>query len=199
MKRWIALLSLIWLMLHGSLASAQGCGDDPLNPCGPLPWSVPAGRDLASPTPYTPMPTAVVTVTLTPSVTPATTPLPTATLQAGPTIDPAILQTPARQVEDAVSTMVPVFDMEVPDLNGEVRGMLDVATQLGEQTGGFFSMVKGLQMVNLGSLGMAFNWAITMGGFVLLIYVATSVTPVLLWIIDMILNILDAIANLIPF
>ena len=49
------------------------------------------------------------------------------------------------------------------------------------------------------SLGMAFNWAITMGGFLLLIYVATSVTPVLLWIIDMILKILDAVANLIPF
>jgi hypothetical protein len=198
MKRLMVLLLMICLLPAPSV-TAQGCGKDPLNPCGPLPWSVPGGRSIPSPTPYTPMPTSAITVTPTPSETPVAVNTAVPTPQVGATIDPAILQTPARQVEDAVSTIVPIFNMEIPDATGEMQGMLDVATQLGEQTGGFFSIVKGLQMVNLGSLGMAFNWAITMGGFVLLIYVATSVTPVLLWIIDMILKILDAVANLIPF
>jgi hypothetical protein len=124
--------------------------------------------------------------------------LPTAAA-AMPTIDPAMLQTPVAQAEAAVATFMPLYEMEIPDASGQTYSMFELAQSLGSQGGTIIGIAKGLQGLNLGSIGSVITWAITASGYAVLVYILTSTTPILLWIINTVMKLVDMVLSLLPW
>ncbi len=193
-------LALIMLLALATPVDAQCGSDRTLNPCGPLPWSQLPLPLLRSPTPYTPRPTLVITVTTTPTAAWTPTPNPTfSTTTPGYTLDPGLLQTPAAGVEVLVNTLAPFSNLEIVDAQGTPSGIEQIAGEFGRQAGTFTGYARGLQALEIGSFGPVIPWGITALSFVLLVWLLTASLPIFIWLGNLVLKLIQAIADLIPF
>lgn len=196
----IALLTVLASSVITHPAGAQCGRDGALNPCGPLPWSQLPLPALRSPTPYTPQPAVVITVTPTATATLTLTPGGTTpTADPGATIDPGLISTPAGMAQEAINTLAPLMDVQLVNPSGTPQGLVELAEEIGGQAGTFVGYARGLELLHLGTIGQIISWAILALGFVALVFVLTAGTPVLIWIANAVLKIVDLVLELIPF
>lgn len=196
MRRLLVLFMCIGLLATVNTASAQSgkCGDDPLYPCGAIPWPIPQFTVLSSPTPYTPRPSPTP-VPITP--TPSNTPTPTTTPTPTPTF------TNHDQQHDDLGTLV--YDVnqgiDLLDQTPVARDMAaaTAAAAVAEYTGVFFSYAKGLQIFNLKGFGGLVGFLLLGVVFIVLVKLSTALIPVLAGIARWIMRIVQLVVDALPF
>lgn len=198
-------MALIILAAFPSLALAQegegNCLEDPLYPCGPLPWPLPQYPAILSPTPYTPNPSPTlydITNTPTPeetdTPTPTVTPIPTA--QAHET-EHSDLATLAAQSGDAISTLdysdVTLQVQDTPMAAGTV------VAQMSGYVGSFVGYAKGLTLFNIKGLGGVVLFLILALVFVFFVIFLTSVVPLIGAMARWVIRVGQLIGEFLPF
>jgi hypothetical protein len=199
---WVSLIvAAIILAAAAAPVGAQGCGKDPLYPCGPIPWPIPAMPSWRSPTPYPIRPTPTLVVE---TPTPSETPTPTATQPYIQTPD----YTPGNPVigdvgdlsgdmADAVTSLD--MDLEI-NLNGTAPAPVStLAADLANYTSMFFGYAKGLTLFNMRGAGGVMTWVLIMLSVVLITVVVTNMLPVIMAIWRLFIRMLELIAEWIPF
>lgn len=195
-----SLLVLVALLWPAGAVSAQKCGNDPLNPCGPLPWGLPSLPVMTSPTPYqlrdTPTP-VVITVTPTPtaSQTPtATVGTPTATLDAS-----GVHSDMMTAVGESVET---IDDLDInPEigLGGPSDPVATTSASLSNYSRTFFSYVRGLTLFNMRGTGGITGWILLALAVVIGTVIATTLIPIMGSIYRLIMRVIELVAEFIPF
>ncbi len=190
---------LFALLLPAGQASAQKCGD-PLNPCGPLPWSLPSLPLLTSPTPYqlrdTPTPQVF---TATPSPEPTATPsatagTPTATLDSG-----ELHEDMATAVIGGIDAMNDLdIDPEIA-LGGPSDPIATTSASLSNYSRTFFSYVRGLTLFNMRGTGGITGWILLALAVVVGTVIATTLIPIIGAIYRLIIKVIELVAEFIPF
>lgn len=202
--RWLKPVSvLLALLLLAAPALAQGIGDklhkcnqDPLNPCGSLPWAIPAFPPIYSPTPYTPIPTRTpVLITPTPSVTNT----PTVTPTASPTFsehgeDHDALATLGAQTGDSQATLAALQEQQLGGMAAATA-----AAAVGGYAQTFAGYMRGLQLLNVRGTGGALGALLLFLIFVILVWLITGVVPVIAMFARWIARIAQLVAEFIPF
>jgi hypothetical protein len=181
---------------------SSGCSL-PFNPCGALPFSVPQFptvnlpspspiATLPSPTPVpataTPTDTATPTGTLTPTDTPTGA---TATITAEVQDGGQGLATLSKNMGDMAGTLAAQASQQVV-LDGTPSGPAELASKLGEYTGVFFAIVKSYQSMNSFTFGI-FAFLLVLLAFTLTIIVTTTIGPIILAFLRLLLQLWQAI------
>lgn len=195
MRRLVFIGVMLWLLAAMPNVDAQGCGDDPLNPCGSLPWDIVRFPPLASPTVYQLRPTPTpVPVTGTPTPTPTVTQTPTIT----PTIpdysgDQDSAATLAAQSGDAFATL----SAATP---AAARGMeaATAAAVVGGYAETFIGYAKGLQLFDLTGLGGLVGFLLGALVFIVVIQLSTAILPAMAAIVRWVIRLLQLIGEFLP-
>ena len=202
--RWLKPVSVLLLaLLLAAPVAAQGIGDklhkcneDPLNPCGSLPWAIPVFPPIYSPTPYTPIPTPTPQE-ITP--TPSTTNTPTVTPTASPTFaehsgDHDTLATLSAQTGDTQATLSAIQDEQLGGMAAATA-----AAAVGGYAQTFAGYMRGLQLLNVRGTGGALGALLLFLLFVILVWFATGIIPVFAMFGRWIARIAQIVAEFIPF
>jgi len=174
----------------------HSCNEDPLNPCGSLPWSIPVFPPIYSPTPYTPIPTRTP-VEITP--TPSATHTPTTTPTASPTFvehsgDHDQLATLSAQTGDTQATLAAMQDQQIGGMAAATA-----AAAVGGYAETFAGYMRGLQLLNVRGTGGAMGALLLFLVFVVLVWFATGVIPVIAMFARWIARVAEIVAEFIPF
>lgn len=196
-KCWLWAATMLLLASLTGLAMAQGpCGDDDLNPCGPIPWRIPAFPILYSPTPYTPAPTPTP---MEATYTPSPTNVPTITPTASPTFSDHgdefdTFGTLAANQAAVQETLAAMQDQQYNDMSAATAAAL-----VGEYAGTFAGYVKGLQLFNLRGTGGVIGFVLLAIGFALLVFVVTSIIPIVATFARWVMRVAQLVAEFLPF
>ena len=196
-KRWIVAAAVILLAGLAGLAGAQGpCGDDPLNPCGAIPWRIPAYPILYSPTPYTPQPTPTP---MEATYTPSSTNTPTVTPTPSPTIayhgdDHDTFGTLAADQVAVQETLAAMQDQQINNM-----GAATAAALVGEYAGTFAGYMRGLQLFNIKGTGGVLGFLLLAIAFALLVMIITNIIPIIAVFARWVMRVAQLVAEFIPF
>jgi hypothetical protein len=173
-----------------TLAGAGGCGTA-FSPCGALPWSIPRIATVALPSPTL---IEIYAAPVTPSGgTPTWTPSPTTT----PLLDTGPISTLAADTSNLARTLQ-AQGTQVLVMNDTPVGVTDLAQQFGSNIGGPFAFIRAVQesVGGLGLIGSFITFLFLAIAFVIFVRVAALFGPVILALVRLILNIIQAIKPL---
>lgn len=201
LKTWVKLAILLVCALPIGAASAQGgCGRDALNPCGVIPWPLPALPVMRSPTPYQlrPTPTAIL-MTNTPSPTPSPSATPPFVITPDFESHDDLYDNAGALVSQADDAMNSINLDESIGIGGDAGPVATTAAGLAAYSTRFFSYVKGLTLFNFNGTGGVLTWVLLALGFMLLVIVTINLIPIVTGIFRMVMRLLELIAQFIPF
>jgi hypothetical protein len=171
----------------------SSCGST-FKPCGSLPWPVPIYPTVALPSPTL---YEIYAAPATPDAgTPTWTPSPSPT----PVIDTGPISTLAGDA-GALAGTLSVQGTQILIMNETPIGLTNMAEDFGNKVGGPFAFVRAVQeaMGGLGLIGAAINFLFIVIAFTIFIRLSTIVAPAIIGLVRLVLHVIQAIGELIPF